>query len=93
MVSQHEFHKYTGTKHRKHLDTHFMYDKTLLGNLTKRFPKYAFKGKNVIDLYPGFGLLATRLMKKEPFSYTFVEDDKRTVKSLQRLCQEKVYKI
>ena len=38
-------------------------------------------------MYPGFGLLSTRVMKKEPLSYTFVEPDKRVVKSLQRCAQ------
>ena len=41
----------------------------------------------MIEMYPGFGLLSTRVMKKEPLSYTFVEPDKRVVKSLQRCAQ------
>ena len=45
------------------------------------------KGKHVIEFYPTFGLLSTRLLKKEPLSYTFVEPDKRVIKSLERLAQ------
>ena len=38
-------------------------------------------------MYPAFGLLSQRLMKREPLSYTFIEPDKRVVKSLQRVAQ------
>ena len=39
------------------------------------------------ELYPSFGLLSLRLLKKEPTSYTFVESDKRVIKSLQNIAQ------
>ena len=64
-----------------------MYDKTMLGRVANKIPTNEIKGKNVIEFYPGFGLLSTRILKKEPLSYTFVEPDKRVVQSLGRLAQ------
>jgi len=84
--TQHQFHVYTGTKSRKHLDTHYMYDKTLLSKLAQSFAN-EIRDKHVIEMYPAFGLLSQRLMKREPLSYTFIEPDKRVVKSLQRVAQ------
>ena len=64
-----------------------MFDKTLLGRLAMKIPLSALKDKHVIEMFPAFGLLSTRLLKKEPLSYTFVEVDKNVVKSLERLAQ------
>jgi len=87
VVSQHQMEKATGIKSRKHFNTVYMYDKTMLGRIANKIPTFEIKGKNVIEFYPGFGLLSTRILKKEPLSYTFVEPDKRVVQSLGRLAQ------
>lgn len=63
-----------------------MYDKTLLSKLAQCFASEV-RDRHVIEMYPGFGLLSQRLMKREPLSYTFIEPDKRVVKSLQRVAQ------
>lgn len=87
VVSQHQMEKATGVKSRKHFNTVYMFDKTMLGRVANKIPTFEIKGKNVIEFYPGFGLLSTRILKKEPLSYTFVEPDKRVVQSLGRLAQ------
>ena len=52
----------------------------MLYKVSSSIPTKWVKGKHVIELYPSFGLLSLRLLKKDPLSYTFVESDKRVVK-------------
>ena len=47
-------------KSRKHFNTVYMFDKTMLGRVANKIPTFEIKGKNVIEFYPGFGLLSTR---------------------------------
>lgn len=75
-VSQHDIMRHHGVKHRKHLNTRYMFDKTMLSKLSNAFPSKYIRDKHVIELYPGFGLLSLRFLRKEPLSYTFVEPDK-----------------
>ena len=51
-------------KNRKHFNTVYMYDKTMLGRVANKIPTNEIKGKNVIEFYPGFGLLSTRYVLK-----------------------------
>ena len=37
-----------------------MFDKTMLGRVANKIPTFEIRGKNVIEFYPGFGLLSTR---------------------------------
>ena len=37
-----------------------MFDKSMLGRVANKIPTFEIKGKNVIEFYPGFGLLSTR---------------------------------
>ena len=47
-------------KSRKHFNTVYMFDKTMLGRVANKIPTFEIRGKNVIEFYPGFGLLSTR---------------------------------
>lgn len=63
--SQHDFLRHHGVRHRKHLNTRYMFDKTMLYRIANAIQTNWIKDKHVIELYPSFGLLSLRLMKKE----------------------------
>ena len=64
-----------------------MIDKTALYRVSNQIRTKWVKGKHVIELYPTFGFLSLRLMKKAPLSYTLVESDKRVVSALKSVGQ------
>ena len=47
-AAQHDFLRHHGVKHKKHLNTHYMSDKTLLGRLANSIQTNWIKGKHVI---------------------------------------------
>ena len=64
VAAQHDFLRHHGVKHRKHLNTHYMFDKHMLYKISNSIQTKWIRRKHVIELYPGFGLLSLRLMKK-----------------------------
>jgi len=58
--------------------------------VSNAFPSKYIRDKHVIELYPGFGLLSLRFLRKEPLSYTFVEPDKRSVVAESESCRCKI---